>query len=404
MAGVALQTAGVLLVLEVLEGKPRAGPRLAWAYAAFGLAACVKQHFVAPAAISTGLLMAARWRGRVSGKAIDRGILLAALIVVGVYGVEGLMTGGRVYEAAFVAARAVGRVHPADGSHIRLIALGVTERTTGLILLLAAACLCVLADGPGLGRALLTVVGTGLIGMIVALRAVEAIADNLDAGVLAIVATFGVMLVIPVGALVARSPFPGNRIDAALWIYLAAEAALGAALCRMSTGAWHNYAMQGAVFASMLAARAASRVVVAAPAVRVLLPIVPAALGVMPSASHDLFFTAMRTHADRAVVKTIVSRAGQPPSAVFYAGRPGLNRVHGRRELVYDDWLYPVFEQLGLAEPRSRWLVSALESGPIRVIVNTSKSPRIDGVEPTLSALGYRPRFQVGPSFYVWTR
>ena len=57
MAGVALQTAGVLLVLSALEGGSGASRRVIWGYAAFGLSACVKQHLVAGAAVSTILLL-----------------------------------------------------------------------------------------------------------------------------------------------------------------------------------------------------------------------------------------------------------------------------------------------------------------------------------------------------------
>jgi hypothetical protein len=84
-------------------------------------------------------------------------------------------------------------------------------------------------------------------------------------------------------------------------------------------------------------------------------------------------------------------------------GRPGENRLHGRIELVYDDWLYPVFESIHRAEPRSVWLRRALDRGPIHFVVNTSDSPRIDGIGTSLKALGYRPRIQVGP-FWVWER
>ena len=55
-----------------------------------------------------------------------------------------------------------------------------------------------------------------------------------------------------------------------------------------------------------------------------------------------------------------------PPSAFFFLERPGINRVNGRLELVYDDWLYPVFESLHLAEPRSGWL--GLRSDPARYV------------------------------------
>ncbi len=65
MAGVALQSWGVVLVLEGLNG---GGRRLGVASALFGLSACVKQHLVAAWAVSAGLAWlwgreAARWRG-----------------------------------------------------------------------------------------------------------------------------------------------------------------------------------------------------------------------------------------------------------------------------------------------------------------------------------------------------
>jgi hypothetical protein len=400
MAGVALQTIGVLLVLRALEGKPPAGPWLEWAYAAFGLAVCVKQHFVMAAAVSTGLLTAAGW----PSKGILRGGLVALGIVVGVYGLEWLATGGRIWQAAIVAAGAVGRVHAADWDHVWIAFLRVTEKTTGLILLLAAAGLSTVVAQPGLGRTIIAVVGTVVIGMIVGLFAVQAIADDLDAGALALIGTFFTVMVIPVCALVARSSFLGSRIDGSLWIYLAAELALCTVLFRMTTGAWDNYAIQAVVVAAVLAARAVSRAAVVASSPRVLWPLALTVLGVLPSAASDLAFAAIQTRADRAAVEEIVAHVRRPPSALFFAGRPGLNRVHGRRELVYDDWLYPVFEQLGLAEPRSRWLGPAVASGPIRVVVQTSQSPRVDGVEPTLYALGYRHDIRVAPSFYVWTR
>ena len=56
----------------------------------------------------------------------------------------------------------------------------------------------------------------------------------------------------------------------------------------------------------------------------------------------------------------------RPSSELFFVDRPGDNRVHGRLDLVYDPWLYPVFESIGLAEPRSAWLARALETGPVQ--------------------------------------
>ena len=58
--------------------------------------------------------------------------------------------------------------------------------------------------------------------------------------------------------------------------------------------------------------------------------------------------------------------------------------MNGRLDLVYDDWLYPVFESIHQAEPRSVWLHRALTSGAIRYVVNASDSPKIDGLGDTL--------------------
>jgi hypothetical protein len=71
--------------------------------------------------------------------------------------------------------------------------------------------------------------------------------------------------------------------------------------------------------------------------------------------------------------------------------------------LVHDDWLYPVFESIALAEPRSRWLGRALVKGPVRTVVATTKLPWIEGTKIDLRRLGYRSDSSVGP-FYVWTR
>ncbi len=46
MLGVGLQTTGVMLVLAALRSERASGRAIAGAYAAFGLAICVKQHFV----------------------------------------------------------------------------------------------------------------------------------------------------------------------------------------------------------------------------------------------------------------------------------------------------------------------------------------------------------------------
>jgi hypothetical protein len=427
LAGVALQTAGVLLVLRRLEGRSPPGRRVEWAYAAFGLAACVKQHLVAAAAVSAGLLLAGWWRGRVSWKELERGVLVGLGVVAAVYGLEGLATGGRIWQASFVAAGRVGRVHPGDWDHVGINFVGIVNRTAGLIVLLAAAGLSTLAARPGLMRKILAGLGTGWIGLIVGLLAHQAVGAQvfvdalrrallavlprlhaLDAGsipiALAVIGTFGVLaVVIPVCALVERSRFLGSRLDLALWLYLAGEVALFTALFRLSTGSWLNYAIQAVVFAGVLTARAVSRAADLASTRRPLLPVAVAVLGVLAAAFNAVFHEALRIRADRAALELVLDRMAQPSSAFFFADHPGLNRVHGRPELVFDGWLYPVFESEGLAEPRTVWLRQALATGPIRVIVKASGTSRIEGVEPSLYRLGYRPDISVGP-FYVWRR
>ena len=81
---------------------------------------------------------------------------------------------------------------------------------------------------------------------------------------------------------------------------------------------------------------------------------------------------------------------------------PGANRLHGRTDLVYDPWLYPVFESIGLAEPRSIWLERALATGPVRVIATTSSRTEIAGLKraarPRLHAVhAYRTLLRLGP-------
>ena len=91
------------------------------------------------------------------------------------------------------------------------------------------------------------------------------------------------------------------------------------------------------------------------------------------------------------------------PDTVFFVDRPGFNRIHGRADLVYDPWLYPVFESIKLAEPRSAWLGRAIKYGPVRVVVMSSPALQIDGVSQSLPEMGYALRLRIGP-WFVWMR
>ena len=403
MVGVALQTVGVLLVLSVLGGASGTGQRVVWSYLLFGLAACVKQQFVVSAIVSTVLLLSASRRGRVPFGTIMRGLAVCVAVVAFAYGVEWVVTGGRIWEAVFVAARGVGRVHPADWLHVATVVAAVLGKETGLVSLMAAAGLAAVRVRSVTGRWALA---TGILIVVsIAGLSVVQLADSGPqvTGSLAAVTLAALVLAIPVCVAFAWHSNEDGRLDATLGAYWAAELILVVLLSRVTTGAWINYAIQAIVFAAVLTARVLARALDAASSNRQTLPAALAALAVLASALMDVKEAASRRRAEHAALTQIFLLAGQPPSAFFFVDRPGLNRVHGRLDLVYDDWLYPVFESLRLAEPRSRWLRPMLTAGPVQVVVLDSEIPRLDGISETLPALGYLSAIRFGP-FMVWSR
>ncbi len=404
ITGVALQTAGVLLVLTAFQEGPRASGRVLWAFVAFGLAACVKQHLIAAAAVSTVLLLV-DWRaGRARSGTIARGLAAFVAIVTVVYGLEWMVSSGRIWEAAFVAAGNVGRVHPGGWDHLQVVSWGLITRTAGLIALLAAAGLAMVGAGRGLGRKIVVVAGIGLIGLILTAQGLHTILHRIELTVtIALAGTVIMAVVFPACLLIERSALLGNRLDAALWVYTAGELALAAVLFERSTGAWFNYAIQAVVFGSILTARAVSRAADALPSFRIFWPIVVAVLCVLVSAFDHVFDSEMEIRRDEAALNLMFEHLKLPPSAFFFIDRPGFNRVNGRLDLVYDDWLYPVFESLHLAESRSGWLGQALRARRLRAVVASSQAGEIEGTGLDLSRFGYHPEIRFGP-FFVWTR
>ncbi len=404
MVGVALQTVGVLLVLSALPEGPRAGGRVPWAFVAFGLAACVKQHMIVAAGVSTVVLLVGWREGRVRSGTIVRSLSVFAGIVAVVYSLEWVVTSGRIWEAAFVAAESVGRVHPGGWGHVEVVLWGLIHRAVALIVLLAAVGLARVGTRRGVGRKIGLVAGFGLIALILAAQGLETILHRPEFGAaIAFMGCLIMLVVLPVCALIERSALLGNRLDAALWMYTAGELALTVVLFELSTGAWLNYAIQSVVFGAILTARAASRAVDGLPSFRVLWPVAVAVLSVLVSALDHVFDSEMEIRRDRAALNRMVEHLKLPPSAFFFIDRPGLNRINGRLELVYDHWLYPVFESLHLAESRSGWLGRALRSHSLRAVVATSRVSEIEGTGLDLSQLGYHRDIQVGP-FFVWTR
>ena len=152
MLGLALQSWGVVLVLAALEKPATAGRRLVWAYTAFGLAVCVKQHLVAAGVVSTLLLLMAWRRDQVRSDVIVRGLTSAALVASVVYGLEWVVTGGRIGDAAFLAAGGVGRVHPGNWLHVGTVLAAVVGKSAGIVGLLATAVLAVIRAPSEPGR------------------------------------------------------------------------------------------------------------------------------------------------------------------------------------------------------------------------------------------------------------
>jgi hypothetical protein len=402
MLGLALQSWGVVLVLAAIEKPDAAGRRLAWAYSTFGLAFCVKQHLVAATAVSSLLLVREWRRGRIRGDRIVRSLNLTVLVAAVIYCLEWVVTGGRIGDAAFLAAGGVGRVHPGDWLHVGTVLAAVIGKSAGAIGLLGAAVLTAIRTHISLGRWIAAVV-VFMVASISVLSTVQ-LADSAPRITGTLMAlTLAVLIIVAGCAAMIRRSHADHRIDRMLIGYIAAEMVLVVILSRISTGAWINYAIQAVIFAAVSTGRALSRALEGSPSRRLTLPASVAVLALLGSALTDVKEAGSRRRSERAELARLFADAPYPSSAFFFADRPGLNRTRGRLDLVFDDWLYPVFESLKMAEPRSRWLRSLLTAGPIRVVVIASDRPRIDGIPETLTELGYRRTGRFG-EFRVWSR
>jgi hypothetical protein len=404
MLGIGFQTTGVLLVMRALGSQRPSEAIVLAAYACFAMAACIKQLFVMAPLLSTCLLLAAACRGRLALAAVGRAVALAAFIVFCCYGAEQWVTAGRMSQALITAARNVTLVHPADWSFATNIFLALTWKCAGVILLALAAGTGLLLVQPTVWRRTVAGLATALVALVVALEAAQLYSASMAISAsIVIVELAAIALVVPAGIVWERRAVFGSRIDAALGLYLLGELALVAVLSRQSTGAWYNYALQAAIFAAVLSARAVWRAFETARAARTLVAVLIAALAVPLFAFTDATAVANRKRVEGALLDRVVQRLKRPGSEIFFIDRPGDNRVRGRIDLVYDQWLYPVFETIGLAEPRSVWLGRALSAGPVRAVVTASSSAAIDGIPRSLPALGYRLSFRTGP-FWVWER
>jgi hypothetical protein len=406
MLGVAFQSVGVVLVLATLRSDAPKGWMLPAGYCAFALALCVKQHFVIGPLVSTGLALAAWRRGRLPLKLIERGVLTGLGVTLALYGFEELATGGRMSQSIFQAAAAASRVHAGGWSRAYLLMFSITGRSSGLAMLMIAAGVAGLRDRSGWAWKALAIAGTGLICLFVA-RSLLDLSHRPEASwepPLAFVTIVSTMvLALPACVVLGRPVWARHWLDRGMFMYLAGELVLLVALGWSSTGSWANYGIQATVFASVLAARALDRVCTGPLSARAAAPIVAALLVVLIGVCARSWTTAERNRMERRAIAEIFDHFARPSSEYFFVGRPGTNRINGRLDLVYDDWLYPVFESIHLAEPRSAWLRRTLVAGSVRFIVNTTDEPEIDGIAEPVPKLGYIRTVRHGP-FFVWER
>jgi hypothetical protein len=406
MLGVALQTFGVVLVLSTVRSDAPKGWMLSAGFVAFALAFCVKQHFITGPVLSIALALGAWRRGRLPFNFIERAVLTGLAVSFAFYGLEELATGGRMSRAVFQAAAAASRVHAGGWFRAYLLLFSLAGRSAGLATLAIAAGLVGLGNRSGSGWRGLRMAGIGLIGLFLARSTGEfwqqsvATWDLLLAFFMLATTAF---VALPLCVILARRDLLRQWLDRDLLLYLAGELVLITALGWSSTGSWANYGIQATVFASVLTSRALERVCSVRLPTRAALPVAAAALVVLITASGSAWSGHNRDRSERGAITDILAHFGRPSTEYFFVGRPGDNRIHGRRDLVYDDWLYPAFESIRLAEPRSTWLRQALTDGSVRFIVNTSDTPDIDGLAEPISRLGFIRRIRHGP-FFVWER
>jgi hypothetical protein len=406
MAGVALQSWGVALALQAIAGSSHDPERrLAAASALFGLAACVKQHLLAGWAVSAALAAWAWVRGRHGLGAVARVVLPGAALAAAIYGAEWLVTAGRVWEAAFLAATNLGRVHPGGWDTVSVLLLGITNRSAGTVAVLAASALIAIGARPGMLRWIATGLATIAIGILLGAVSADLASRSRHTGAMVFLAA-GLTAAVALLAAGLATWFSSTAkgVDVALWAYLIAELGLVVLLAHMSAGAWIYYGIPATVFAAALAARALSRALDAEAPPLVASPALLASAVILLSNLCGVKEARLDALVDRALDETLYNHLHMPRSSYFFTGRPGFNRCNGRLDLVYDDWLYPVFERSGLAELRSRWLRRALVSGPVRVVIKSSPGPEIEGTSIDLRRLGYRLDATLEPYFYVWIR
>jgi hypothetical protein len=354
MLGVALQTAGVWLVLRAARAETPSARGLVPAYAAFGLAACVKQHDVAPALLCSALLAGVAARRPGARGAVAAAFLTGLAVVAAVYGAEQAATSGMLWETMVETPARFRRYAMGSWPYVWVVLVGVVFSSSGIFAL-------------------------GLAG--------------------------------------AWARLGRWRVGRCGWLLAAGvvvELFLTGLLAYNSTGAWLNYGLQAVVFGSVLAARTLAAAFDGPARAWRVVPLALVALAVLAddlrSVASDARREVVNVFALRALARELRAR-GRAPGEIYFVALPQYNRMLGRVELIHDEWLYGMFERVGAAEPRTRWLRPKLTAGPVRTLIVPRNPPFpmplhppvVPGLYDPLPKLGYVHVAVVG-RFQVWER
>jgi hypothetical protein len=201
-----------------------------------------------------------------------------------------------------------------------------------------------------------------------------------------------------------------SPLDAALWLYFLAELAATALLCRGSTGAWVNYAMQAVTFGSILVARGLAGLTLRPISRPMAVATGLAALALLASEARLVAISARHRQEERASLRGLLSDPRvrfESPGGLYFVGFPQHNRLYGRSELAHDEWLYTAYEAARAAEPRETWLRRRLTDGTIRIVVvpliGRQTLFELPGISQDLPDLGFVPLAAFG-RYRAWTR
>ncbi len=353
--------------------------------------------------MSAAFLVAAWARGQIAFSAIAGCLTIALAIVIGYYGAEQWATSGRMSQSVLSAVRHVASVHPPDRFFAVNLSLALIWKGVGLILLLAASGVTMTARQPGFARKAFATVSTLLFAFITALTIVQIFTARPWVGGLIAAGLVVVMaIVVPASGVVGHDLIKSVP-DRMLCAFGVSEVVFAIWMWSLSTGGWFNYALEAVVIAAVVTARAMTRACERPLPRTVRLPLAIAALAVPAFAFTDIKQVLLKRNSDTDEVAAVVEKTGCAASTIFFVDLPGVNRVNGRCDIVYDAWLFPVFESMGLAEPRSAWLEQRVLDGSISAVATTSTGDKISGVNRSLGDLGFSELKRVG-RYRVWMR